>query len=98
MATSQQSARGGATGARSQGQEEVQVFLDRLARAITAGDGKAAAALWAVPALVLGDTEARAIATREEVAQFFGGAKEQYNAKGITPRPFPAGCRGDPPL
>lgn len=69
-----------AIGARS----EVQALLDRLARAVTTGDGKAAAALWAVPALILGETEARTIGTPAELETHFGGAKEQYNARGIT--------------
>lgn len=63
---------------------EVQTLLDRMARAVTQGDGKAVASLWAVPALVLDDSEARAVGTLDEVKAFFGGAKEQYNAKGIV--------------
>ncbi|HEV8599718.1 MAG TPA: hypothetical protein VGQ69_10190 [Gemmatimonadales bacterium] len=66
------------------GQAEVQALLNRMARAITQGDGKTVASMWAVPALVLGDTEARAVGTLDEVKAFFGGAKEQYNAKGIV--------------
>lgn len=73
-----------ATGQEAEGQAEIQEFLDRLGRAVTAGDGKAAASLWAVPALVLGDEEARAIGALSEVESFFGGAKQLYNAKGIT--------------
>lgn len=64
--------------------DQVQGLLDRLARAVAAGDGKAAAALWDVPALVLGDNEARAISSPAEIEQFLGGAKAQYNAQGIT--------------
>ena len=64
--------------------DQVQGFLDRLARAVTAGDGKTAAALWDVPALVVGDQEARGISSPAEIEQFFGGAKAQYNAQGIT--------------
>jgi hypothetical protein len=62
---------------------EVQEFLDRFARALTSGDGHAAAALWETPALVLGDDVARAVGSPAEVEQFFGGAKAQYNARGI---------------
>lgn len=65
------------------GHSEVQAFLARIARALTAGDGRTVAGMWAVPALVLGDEDVRAVGTLPEVEQFFGGAKEQYNARGI---------------
>ena len=67
-----------------EGQAEVQELLDRMARAVTQGDGKAIAKLWAVPALVLGDADVRAVDSLTEVEIFFGGAKEQYNAKGVV--------------
>ena len=63
---------------------EVQAFLDRLAKALTAGDGQGVAELWGYPALVVGADMVQAVATPDEVARFFGGAKAQYNAKGIT--------------
>lgn len=63
---------------------EVGVFLDRMARALTAGDAHTVAGMWAVPAYVLGDTMAIAVNSRDEVEQFFSGAKEQYNKRGIT--------------
>src|SRR5437762_6752672 len=62
----------------------VQDFLDQLGRAITSGDGAAAAALWTAPALVLGDDMERAITTTEELVAWFGGAKARYNARGIV--------------
>ena len=62
----------------------MQDFLDALGRAVTAGDGAAAAALWDVPALVVSDADVMAIESRDQIAQFFGGAKAQYNAKGIV--------------
>lgn len=62
----------------------VQDLLDRFARAITAGDGNAIASLWAVPAFVIGDNGVRAVNSLDEVKEFFSGAKEQYNARGIT--------------
>jgi hypothetical protein len=65
-------------------QAEVQALLDRFARAVTSGDGRTIATMWDVPALVLGDQESRAVSAAAEVEQFFGGAKEQYNARGIT--------------
>jgi hypothetical protein len=62
----------------------VQSFLDKLGRAVTSGDGAAAARLWTTPGFVVGDDMVRAIATSDEVAAFFGGAKEEYNRRGIV--------------
>jgi ketosteroid isomerase-like protein len=64
--------------------EEVQRFLDRMGRAVTSGDGRTVAGMWEVPALVLEDERVMAIQSSQEIKQFFGGAKEQYNARGIT--------------
>lgn len=66
------------------GEAEIQEFLDRFARALTAGDGNTVATLWETPALVMGDEMVRAVASAKEVAAFFSGAKEQYNVRGIT--------------
>jgi hypothetical protein len=63
---------------------EVQGLLDQLARAVTSGDGRAAARHWEVPALVLSDQGVHAISSSAEVEQFFGGAKQQYNDLGIV--------------
>ena len=63
---------------------EVQAFLEGLAEALTTGDGRGVAALWAVPALVLGDDDTILLTTLEQVEHFFGGAREHYNAKGIV--------------
>jgi hypothetical protein len=63
---------------------EVQQYLDRMGKAITAGDGETIAGMWDLPALVIGDTMLQAVSTREELASFFGGAREQYNSRGIT--------------
>jgi len=62
----------------------IQDFLDQLGRALTSGDGSAAAGLWAAPALVIGDDMERAIASVDELVAWFGGAKAQYNARGIV--------------
>ena len=62
----------------------VQEFLDRLAGALTRGDGRTVASMWAVPALVIGDDDIKAVTSLDEVERFFSGAKEQYNARGIT--------------
>ena len=66
------------------GNEVVQRFFDRFAKALTAGDSRSIAQMWSVPALVLGDTMVRAVNSADEVEQFFSGAKDQYNATGIT--------------
>jgi len=63
---------------------EVQALFDALARALTAGDGAAVAAMYEVPALIIADEGVIAIESAAQVAQFFGGAKAQYNAQGIV--------------
>jgi hypothetical protein len=63
---------------------DVRALLDRLARAITAGDAKGIAALWEAPAMVIGLDGVVAVASLDEVARFFGGARAQYTARGIT--------------
>jgi hypothetical protein len=63
---------------------EVQEFLNRIARAITAGDGATVAKMWELPGFVFGVEMAKVINDRDELARFFGGAKAQYNAQGIT--------------
>jgi hypothetical protein len=62
----------------------VQRFFDRLARALTSGDGHAAAAMWELPALIVGDQEVRPLAQQDELESMFAGAKNQYNARGVT--------------
>ncbi len=71
-------------GAGARDDAEVQAMLERLAKALTSGDTKAVAGLWAVPALVMSDDMARPVASRDEVEQFFAGARDQYNARGVT--------------
>jgi hypothetical protein len=63
---------------------EVQEVLNKVARAITAGDGKAMAKLWEVPAMVIGADMAMGITDSAEIEKFFGGAKTQYTERGIT--------------
>ena len=62
----------------------VRALLAKLARAVTSGDGKAAAAIWATPALVIGDDMALTVGSSTDIQDVFGGAKAQYNARGIT--------------
>ena len=62
----------------------VRALLAQLARALTSGDGKAAAAVWETPALVIGDDVALTVSSSADLQEVFGGAKAQYNARGIT--------------
>jgi hypothetical protein len=64
--------------------QEVQHFLDRMARALTGGDIDTLLALWDVPAYVLGDTQAIVVGSNDAIRQFFAGAKDRYNAQGIV--------------
>ena len=65
-------------------EEVIQRFFDRFARAVTSGDGRSIARMWAVPALVVGDSMVQAVGSLDQVEEFFGGAREQYNARGIA--------------
>jgi hypothetical protein len=62
----------------------VQQYLDRFAEAMTSGDTKTMAKLWGVPAFVIGPNEARVVQSESEVEQFFDGAKDMYNERGIV--------------
>lgn len=64
--------------------QAIHAMLKRFAQAFTTGDGPGAAACWEVPALVVGPEGNRPVGSLDEVAAFFGGAKEQYNAHGVT--------------
>ena len=61
----------------------VQDYLDRFATAMTSGDTKTVAGLWGVPAFVIGPNEARVVQSEAEVEEFFAGAKDMYNQRGI---------------
>jgi hypothetical protein len=63
---------------------DVQRFLDRLCRALTHGDTAKIVSCWDVPAYVLSDDGTHAVSSTEEIAQFFGAAKDQYNVRGVT--------------
>jgi len=86
MAREEIRASGGAATAElfREGDAAVQDFLDRFAGALTAGDVATVASLWATPALVLGDPMAQVVGSRQEIEHFFGGAKDEYNKRGIT--------------
>jgi hypothetical protein len=61
----------------------VQQYFDRFAEAMTSGDTRTMAKLWGVPAFVIGPNEARVVQSESEVEQFFDGAKDMYNERGI---------------
>ena len=63
---------------------EVQDFLNTFATALMAGDGETVATLWETPALVIGKDGVMDVDSPRQVAQFFGGARQQYNTRGIT--------------
>ncbi len=65
-------------------QASVQAYLDKYSEAITAGDTRTLTKLWGVPAFVVGAMEARVVHSEDEVEQFFAGAKDRYNARGIV--------------
>jgi hypothetical protein len=62
----------------------VQDFLDRFARALTSGDTRTIVSMWELPAFVLGDDMSLVVSSPEQVEQFFAGARDQYNSRGIT--------------
>jgi hypothetical protein len=62
----------------------VQEYLDSFATAMTSGDTKTMARLWGVPAFVIGENMARVVQSEDEVEQFFAGAKDMYNERGIV--------------
>lgn len=64
--------------------DAVRALLARLARALTSGDGKGAASLWATPAFVLGDDLALPVGSSADIQDVFGGAQAHYAARGIV--------------
>jgi hypothetical protein len=65
-------------------EQSIQSMLETFAKAFTQGDGKTAATCWEVPALIVADQGTKAVATLQEVEDFYGGAAKQYNDMGIT--------------
>jgi hypothetical protein len=80
-AAAKPAAQGQSTGDRD---ADLQAFLDAFARFLTAGSGDRIAQMWEYPALVVGDTTLMAVANAAETEKFFGGAKDQYNERGIA--------------
>lgn len=63
--------------------EHIRQFLERYGRALSAGAMPEIVGCWAVPALVLADEGALAVAESGQVAQFFERAISQYHAQGL---------------
>jgi hypothetical protein len=63
---------------------EVQDFLNRLAHALTTGDGMLAADCFELPALIVDEDEVILLDQREQVARMFGAARDHYYARGIV--------------
>lgn len=62
----------------------VKEFLQRFANALTEGEVDALTTMWAAPSFVLSDDMELAITSAEQVHRFFLGARDEYEAKGIT--------------
>jgi hypothetical protein len=73
-----------ATGRDADLRAEVQTFLDGFARALTRGDAPGIASMWHVPAFVFGDDMTTPVHSRAQLEEFFGGAKGEYNDRGVT--------------
>src|SRR6185503_5392137 len=65
-------------------QAPVNDLLDKLSRALVAGDGETCAECFEYPSfMAMPNSPNRILLEASEVAGFFGGAFQQYNAKGI---------------
>ncbi|MGE3973573.1 MAG: hypothetical protein AB7F59_03505 [Bdellovibrionales bacterium] len=62
----------------------IKQFFDIFKAALTEGDPQVLSQLFATPCFVLGDEMTRVVQSPQEVLEFFGGAKEEYNKMGIT--------------
>lgn len=65
-------------------EDDVRQWFDDYARALTSGDREAIAAMWEVPALLVSDQGVRAMASSEEIAKVFLGARGMYALRGIV--------------
>lgn len=63
--------------------DDLRTFFDAYGRALSRCDLSAIAAAWEVPALVLADQGAHAVASDEEIKTFFAAAAQQYRDQGI---------------
>jgi hypothetical protein len=86
MAQQEGTSGGAKAGGETAGTEDATVrdFFARFARALAAGNARAIASMWQTPALAVGDRDLQPLATPREVEAFFAGAKEDYDARGVS--------------
>ncbi len=65
-------------------EDQIRRMLELLGLALSTGDLKAVANCWAVPALVLSDEGAIAVAELHEIEAFFARAAEWYRSQGLV--------------
>jgi hypothetical protein len=65
-------------------EELSRAFLERYAQALSAGDARAIASCWELPALVLSDEGATAVSSAAEVEKFFAQAIDWYRSRGLV--------------
>jgi hypothetical protein len=58
-------------------------FFERFAKALTSADIDTLTKLWAAPSFVIGDGMVKVVNEKREVAEFFAGAKDMYEERGI---------------
>lgn len=58
-------------------------FLEAMGEALTGGDTATVLSLWDTPAFVMGDDIVQVVSEPSELTQFFAGAREAYNARGV---------------
>jgi hypothetical protein len=71
-------------GAAALGESQVRAFLERLGRAVSAGDLPQISRCWDVPALVLSDEGATAVGSFESIEAFFDRAVNGYRARDLV--------------
>jgi ketosteroid isomerase-like protein len=59
-------------------------FFVRYGEAVSSGDLKAISGCYAVPSIVLSDSDSIPISSREEIEAAFDGAAERYRAEGMV--------------
>jgi hypothetical protein len=64
-------------------ESEVQDLLSQVANGVTSGDGHQVAMMWEVPAIIIAAEGVTPVISREQLASLFGGAKREYNERGI---------------
>jgi hypothetical protein len=64
--------------------KEITQLLERLGRALSAGDFREASGCWEVPALVLSDEGVIAVSEFSAIEKFFAQASKEYRSQGIA--------------